>query len=69
MWRAENILPNLGYPHDTVNHSREFVSPTGVHTQGGKGRMPGVEVLLRNVYTNGLSGTTLPETSLSAGSL
>ena len=36
-WRAYNNLPQLGYLHRTVNHSREFVSPQGVHTQGIEG--------------------------------
>ena len=33
MWRAYNQLEQLGFVHDTVNHSREFVSPSGTHTQ------------------------------------
>ncbi|XP_019221012.1 uncharacterized protein LOC109204463 [Oreochromis niloticus] len=33
-WRAYCVLPNLGYEHHTVNHSRWYVDPrTGAHTQ------------------------------------
>ncbi|XP_055010091.1 uncharacterized protein LOC129409010 isoform X1 [Boleophthalmus pectinirostris] len=33
-WRAYRILPQLGYHHYTVNHSRSWVAPnTGAHTQ------------------------------------
>ena len=33
-WRAYNGLVELGYPHYTVNHSKNFVDPeTGCHTQ------------------------------------
>ncbi|XP_054589001.1 uncharacterized protein [Nothobranchius furzeri] len=33
-WRAYRVLPNLGYGHYTVNHSRWYVDPlTGAHTQ------------------------------------
>ncbi|CAI5678506.1 unnamed protein product [Oreochromis niloticus] len=33
-WRAYRVLPNLGYEHHTVNHSRWYVDPrTGAHTQ------------------------------------
>nr|XP_020464576.1 uncharacterized protein LOC109965130 [Monopterus albus] len=33
-WRAYRILPDLGYNHHTVNHSRWYVEPhTGAHTQ------------------------------------
>ncbi|KAM9434088.1 uncharacterized protein Hap1MRO34_002771 isoform 1-T1 [Clarias gariepinus] len=33
-WRAYRILPELGYNHHTVNHSRWYVDPhTGAHTQ------------------------------------
>ena len=33
-WRAYEKLGKLGYVHQTVNHSEEFVTETGVHTQG-----------------------------------
>ena len=36
-WRGYNNLPRVGYPHATVNHSREFVTAQGVHTQGIEG--------------------------------
>jgi hypothetical protein len=33
-WRAYNNIPQWGdFSHETVNHSAEFVSRTGVHTQ------------------------------------
>lgn len=32
-WRAYSGLRRLGYGHRTVNHSVEFVSPDGTHTQ------------------------------------
>jgi transposase len=31
-WRAYNKLTELGYTHETVNHSKEFKSVTGVCT-------------------------------------
>lgn len=46
-WRAYNNLPQLGYPHRTVNHSREFVSPQGVHTQGIEGTWGVMKAWLR----------------------
>lgn len=33
MWRAYRRIPALGFQHQTVNHSIEFVSAIGVHTQ------------------------------------
>lgn len=33
MWRAYRNIPTLGFRHETVNHSVEFVSAIGVHTQ------------------------------------
>lgn len=36
-WRGYHGLPRIGYPHATCNHSVEFVSPEGVHTQGIEG--------------------------------
>ena len=33
-WRAYNNLPQLGFPHQTVNHTLHFVDPvTHAHTQ------------------------------------
>ena len=32
-WRAYWSLPQSGYIHETVNHSEEFVTTEGVHTQ------------------------------------
>lgn len=32
-WKSYNKLPTLGYFHDTVNHSKRFVSESGAHTQ------------------------------------
>ncbi|KAI9088848.1 hypothetical protein DFS34DRAFT_639825 [Phlyctochytrium arcticum] len=50
MWKGYVTpwLKELGYDHETVNHSQHFVDPdSGVHTQNiesnwraGKGRMP-----------------------------
>ena len=34
MWRAYNGISQMGYNHETVNHSQHFVYPiTGTHTQ------------------------------------
>jgi len=32
--RSYKDLPKLGFGHDTVNHTRRYVSPTGAHVQG-----------------------------------
>jgi len=31
-WAAYNKLEEMGYKHETVNHSKEFVTTEGVHT-------------------------------------
>ena len=31
-WGAYQSLPQYGYYHEVVNHSREFVTPEGIHT-------------------------------------
>ncbi len=37
-WGAYNQLTSLGYTHDSVNHSLQFVNPlTGVHTNTQEG--------------------------------
>ena len=33
MWRAYHDLHRLGYHHQTVNHSQQFVAANGVNTQ------------------------------------
>ena len=33
MWRAYHDLRRLGYAHQTVNHSQQFVAANGVNTQ------------------------------------
>ena len=42
-WRSYLGVPNIGYHHDTVNHSVTFVSHTGVHTNN----IEGVQGLLK----------------------
>ena len=46
-WRGYNGLPRIGYPHRTVNHSQEFVSDAGVHTQGIEGTWGVMKAWLR----------------------
>nr|CDJ83238.1 Hypothetical protein CBG03497 [Haemonchus contortus] len=55
MWSGYNNLSNLGYIHETVNHSANFVDPaTGVHTQ----RIEGLWSILKDKFRrrHGLRG-------------
>ena len=38
-WAAYNRLSHLGYQHEVVNHSLEFVRADGVHTNTIEGRI------------------------------
>jgi len=42
-WKAYSCLRDEGYLHETVNHSVEFVSETGAHTNGIESRWNAVK--------------------------
>ena len=48
-WGAYNSLSPCGYDHRTVNHSQNFVSPEGNHTQGIEGFWSKIKLELRLV--------------------
>ena len=55
-WRAYSTLSSLGYTHQTVNHSRNFVDPgTGAHTNSIEGYW---SVVKRQMRRQGVMNTT-----------
>ena len=50
-WRAYHQLPQLGYVHETVNHSHHFVNPaTGVHTNNIEARWSACKATFKRRY-------------------
>ena len=55
-WRAYSTLSSLGYTHQTVNHSQNFVGPnTGAHTNNVEGYRSFVK---RQMRRQGVMNTT-----------
>ena len=55
-WRAYLDIPTLGYTHQTVNHSENFVDPsTGAHTQSVEGHWSCTKRMMRK---QGVMNTT-----------
>ena len=60
-WRAYSQLRNIGYTHQTVNHSQNFVDPgTGAHTQQVEGMWASCKRMMRQTRTM-LFSTYLPD--------
>ena len=50
-WASYRDVANLGYGHDTVNHSLHFVDPvTEVHTQNAEGQWSQVKRNFRRAF-------------------
>ena len=49
-WKAYDGLDNLGYIHETVNHSKNFKSSTGVCTNGIEGHWRTLKMFIRSLH-------------------
>lgn len=50
-WKAYNTLPSYGYTHRTVNHSVEFISNDGIHTQRIEAQWHAAKKYLKGKHT------------------
>ena len=66
-WRAYCRIPSLGYTHQTVNHSQNFVDPTtGAHTNSIEGYWSCVKRQLRKQGVMNTSSKLFPTYLLEA---